>query len=95
METIHEKNNKFYIGVNEDEPIGLLNYHIEKDKMIIDHVYVTRELRGQELGVKLVDKAVAYARENNLNIVSLCSYAEKVLAENEAYTDIFSGNTCL
>ena len=90
METIHESKNKFYIGANEDEPIGLLNYHIENELLIIDHVYVTRELRGQELGVKLVEKAVAYARANNLKISSVCSYAEKVLADNQEYGDIFS-----
>lgn len=90
METIHEIKNKFYIGVNEDEPIGLLNYHIEKEVFIIEHVYVTKELRGQELGVKLVAKAVAFARENKLKIISYCSYAEKVLSENQEYGDVFS-----
>lgn len=91
METIHETKNKFYIGANEEEPIGLLNYHIEKAVFIIEHVYVTKELRGQELGVKLVAKAVAFARENKLKIISYCSYAEKVLTENHNYGDVFSG----
>lgn len=90
METIHESKNKFYMGVNEEEPIGLLNYHIEKNRLIIEHVYVTKELRGQELGVKLVEKAVAFARKNSLRIISYCSYAEKVLTENKAYEDVFS-----
>lgn len=90
METIHERKNKFYLGANEDEPIGLLNYHIEGERLIIEHVYVTRELRGQELGVKLVARAVAFARENKLKIISYCSYAEKVLTENQEYGDVFS-----
>lgn len=90
METIHERKNKFYIGVNEDEPIGLLNYYIEDDLLIIEHVYVTRELRGQELGVMLVEKAVAFARKNELKIISYCSYADRVLTENQNYRDVFS-----
>lgn len=92
METIHESKNRFYIGVNEEEPIGLLNYHIENDVFIIEHVYVTKELRGQELGVKLVDKAALFARENNLRIISYCTYAEKVLTENQDYMDVFSAS---
>ena len=92
METIHVTKNKFYIGVNEEEPIGLLNYHIEGDRLIIEHVYVTRALRGQELGVKLVAKAVAFAREKRLKIIAYCSYAEKVLTENQDYGDVFSAN---
>ena len=90
METIHVTKNKFYIGVNEEEPIGLLNYHIEGDRLIIEHVYVTKALRGQELGVKLVAKAVAFAREKRLKIIAYCSYAEKVLTENQDYGDVFS-----
>lgn len=90
METIHEQKNKFYMGINEEEPIGLLNYHIEGELFIIEHVYVTRELRGQELGVKLVAKAVAFARENKMKIIAYCSYAEKVLTENQDYRDVFS-----
>lgn len=89
METIHESKNKFYMGANEEEPIGLLNYHIENDVFIIEHVYVTKELRGQELGVKLVEKAAVFARENRLSIISYCSYAEKVLIENPVYHDVF------
>ena len=89
METIHEAKNKFYMGINEEEPIGLLNYHIEGDHLIIEHVYVTRELRGQELGVRLVEKAVTLARENKLKIISYCSYAEKVLTEKQEFSDIF------
>jgi hypothetical protein len=92
METIHVTKNKFYIGVNEEEPIGLLNYHIEGDRLIIEHVYVTKALRGQELGVKLVAKAVAFAREKRLKIIAYCSYAEKVLTENQDYDDVFSAN---
>ncbi|AWW26265.1 GNAT family N-acetyltransferase [Acetobacterium carbinolicum] len=92
METIHVTKNKFYIGVNEEEPIGLLNYHIEGDRLIIEHVYVTKALRGQELGVKLVAKAVAFAREKRLKIIAYCSYAEKVLTENQDYGDVFSAN---
>ena len=93
METIHEAKNKFYMGVNEDEPVGLLSYHLEGQHLIIEHVYVTRELRGQDLGVRLVAKAVAFARENKLKISSYCSYAEKVLSENPDYGDVFSDDT--
>lgn len=91
METIHESKNKFYMGVNEEEPIAMLNFYLEDDKeFIIEHVYVTRELREQGIALKLVDKAVKYAREKHLRITSLCSYAEKVLRENDAYGDVFS-----
>lgn len=89
METIHERENKFYMGANEEEPIGQLTYHIEEDKLIIEHVYVTKALRARGIGIKLVEKAVAIAREKELILIPHCSYAEKVLLEDEAYGDVY------
>ncbi len=92
METIHEKKNKFYIGANEEEPVGQLSFHIEKNKLIIDHVYIAKALRNKGLGAKLVEKAVVYARENQLILVPYCSYAESVLLENRNYWDVYKGD---
>jgi predicted GNAT family acetyltransferase len=90
MEKIHEGENKFFIGVNEDEPVGLLTYHLDTESLIIEHVYVARELRGQGMGERLVRKAVEFAREKRMSISSLCFYAEKVLSENEDFKDVVS-----
>lgn len=91
METIHECKNKFYMGANEEEPIAMLSFYLEDDQeFIIEHVYVTRELRGQGLAEKLVQKAVEYAREKHLKISSFCSYADKVLTENEDFRDVYT-----
>lgn len=92
METIHEKKNMFYMGANEEEPIGQLRFHIEAKKLIIDHVYVTKALRGKGLGVKLVEKAVVHARKNQFMIIPYCSYAETVLADNKSYHDVYRCN---
>lgn len=46
------------------------------------------ELRKHGIGRKLVDEVVAIARQNHKRINPVCSYAEKVLTENEEYTDV-------
>ena len=92
METVHERKNQFYIGANEEEPVGQLRFHIEGERLIIEHVYIAKALRGNQLGVKLVEKAVEHARINDLVIISHCSYAETVLLENKSYRDIYKSN---
>ena len=92
MEIIHETKNKFYIGVNEEEPAGQLTFHIDEDKLIIDHVYIAKALRNKGLGEKLVEKAVNYGRANNYTLVPYCSYARMVLSETKSYWDVYKGD---
>ncbi|WP_186842647.1 GNAT family N-acetyltransferase [Acetobacterium fimetarium] len=90
MERIHCGTNKFYIGADEDDPIAVIIFHPEGDKeIIIEHVYVSRELREQGIGKLLVDKMADYARSEHKTIRSFCSYAEEVLAENTEYEDVY------
>jgi len=90
METIHEGKNKFYIGADEDDPIAQVNFSLENEnKIVIEHVYVSRELREQGIGKILVEKMVDYAKEEHKKITSHCSYADKILAEDEEYTDVY------
>lgn len=89
METIHKGKNKFYIGSDEDDPVAVLNFRFDGEKvMIIEHVYVSKELREQGIAMKLVEEAVNFARAENRKIISLCSYADKVILENKDYADV-------
>jgi predicted GNAT family acetyltransferase len=47
--------------------------------MRIEHVEVDPELRGTGLGRQLVEKAVGFARDNDLKVVPICSYARAVI----------------
>jgi hypothetical protein len=47
--------------------------------MRIEYVEVSHELRGTGLGKQLVEKAVAFAREEKLRVVPICSYARAVI----------------
>jgi len=48
------------------------------DVIIIDHTYVPPESRGGDIALRLVERAVADARERNLQIEPQCSYVAKV-----------------
>jgi hypothetical protein len=51
------------------------------DKIIIDHTYVSTELRGQGIARILVMLVVEQAQKEGRSIVPLCSYAARVLNE--------------
>jgi predicted GNAT family acetyltransferase len=47
--------------------------------MRIEYVEVDPSLRGTGLGLQLVEKAVAFAKETDLKVVPICSYARAVI----------------
>lgn len=58
------------------------------DRIIIDHTEVSDELRGQGAGKRLVEAAVAYAREKGISIVPLCPFARSVFNKNPQLSDV-------
>ena len=52
--------------------------------MRIEYVEVSPELRGTGLGRQLVQKAVAFATDNSLRVVPICSYARAVIQRDPA-----------
>lgn len=60
--------------------LGHLAYTLTQNKvMTIDYVEVDRSLRGTGMGNRLVDAAVAWARETSLDVQARCSFARAVL----------------
>jgi predicted GNAT family acetyltransferase len=47
--------------------------------MRIEYVEVSPDLRGTGLGRQLVEKAVTFAKEADLKVVPICSYARAVI----------------
>lgn len=55
---------------------------------IIDHTEVSPELRGQRIGNKLLDEAVAFARSKDVKILPLCPFAKAVFDRTPAFQDL-------
>jgi len=58
------------------------------DKLIIDHTDVSDSLRGKGVGNLLVEASVAYARDRNIKIIPLCTFAKSVFDKNPSYSDV-------
>ena len=86
---IKKGHNRFYIGESETNDIARITWTVGGEKLIlITHTFVAPELRGQSIAGKLLDKVVAYAREENLKVKPVCSYAVVKLTRTDEYADI-------
>ena len=93
LEIKHQENGskgEFYIG-EESQHLAEMTYSwAGDDKFIIDHTWVDDSLRGQNVGRKLVDSAVAYARQKQVKIIPLCPFAKSVFAKDSSISDVLN-----
>lgn len=91
MVTIKKGENKFFVGDNEKDPLAEITFvPTDDEKIIVDHTFVSEELRGEGIAGKLVEKVVTFAREEGMKIVPECSYAKKKMEQTSAYHDVLA-----
>lgn len=87
MEIIR-KDNLFYIG-DEEKPEAYLRISDEKDGHIsIMSTFVDPKLRGEGVASKLTKEVIEYARENELKIIPVCSYAVTYFERHPEHEDL-------
>ena len=59
-------------------------------KIIIDHTEVSDELRGENIGKRLVEYTVNYARKNGLKVIPLCPFAKSVIERDDSLQDVLN-----
>jgi uncharacterized protein len=67
------KENRYELDV--DGHLAIAEYTLQDDKLIITHVEVPQELRGQGIAAKVMQGVVKDATARGLAIVPVCSYA--------------------
>ncbi|WP_262733361.1 GNAT family N-acetyltransferase [Gaetbulibacter sp. NE] len=83
------KKGKFYIIENNKQIAEMTYTYAGPSKIIIDHTEVDESLKGQGVGYKLVEEAVAFAREKALKILPLCPFAAAVFKKKaDDYNDV-------
>jgi predicted GNAT family acetyltransferase len=69
-----EQNN---FEVHLDSQVAELNYHLSAGTITFTHTGVPSALEGRGIGSLLVSTGLKYARENNLQVRSLCWFVDK------------------
>lgn len=85
-----EGKNKFYLGDSENDIKAEVTYVNSGDNTIVlNHTFVSKELRGQNIGAQLVKRVVDFARENNKKIVPQCWFAADEFEAHKEYEDVW------
>lgn len=91
MEIQHVKENGkgSFKALESGKEAGEMTYTWDgEDKFIIDHTKVDPEFEGKGIGKKLLMETVEFARQNNLKIIPLCSFAKSVFDKTENIQDV-------
>jgi predicted GNAT family acetyltransferase len=88
----HEENGHrgaFFL-VRDGQRLAQMTYTVAGTRIIIDHTEVDDALRGTGAGKKLVEAAVAWAREEKRRLLPLCPFARSVFAKDAALRDVLA-----
>ena len=87
---LSETENKGQFFIEEDgKMLAQITWVKEaEDRIILDHTFVDDSLRGQGIARQLFDKVVELAREKNIKIHPVCSYAQRMFEQNPEFADL-------
>lgn len=89
VKNVKERNGGYFVAEIDTSEAGRMSYSdAAPDKFIIDHTEVRPKYAGQGVGTKMVYAAVDYARDNDLKIIPLCSFARSVFVKNIEICDV-------
>jgi predicted GNAT family acetyltransferase len=84
-----EQEGKFFIA-EDSKIVAYMTYTVKSGNMVIEHTLVDESLRGKDIGSRLVSEGVKFAREKNMKIVPVCTYAKKLLERSKEYEDVLA-----
>ena len=91
LEVLHnQRENRFETWI--DGNLSKLDYIQDGRNFVITHVGVHPSLRGQGVAGRLVEVSLAYARENSLRVIPMCSYAAAFIRRHPEYAVLTQQN---
>ena len=69
--------NRFEVTI--DSHTAVLDYYLNGETITFTHTGVPSALEGRGVGSELVKTGLAYARENKLQVASLCWFVDKYM----------------
>ncbi len=59
-------------------------------KLIIEHTEVDESLKGQGIGVQLLEALVDYVRKEEIKVIPLCPFAKAMFKKREDLQDVLN-----
>jgi len=87
LEVIHnEAEERFETWI--DGQLSKLDYMQDKNTIVITHVGVHPEHRGQGVAGKLTQVALEYAKEKSFRVIPMCPYVATYIRRNPHYEEL-------
>jgi predicted GNAT family acetyltransferase len=80
-----------YELVDDDRVIGIADYVVQGDTIVIPHTEIERPLQGRGLGEVLVRGTLDDIRSRRLAVVPQCWFVAKFIDEQPEYRDLLAG----
>lgn len=91
MYIIKYGDHRFYI--EDTEVLAEITFRdADADLLVIEHTIISDKLKGQGVGILLIDKMVSHARIHRKKLSAECEYAAYQLGKNSKYHDVFVAN---
>ena len=74
----------------DGELVGIADYSVVGDVVVIPHTEIERSRRGQGLGAVLVQYALDDVRATNGQVEAQCWYVAEFIADHPEYADLAS-----
>ena len=84
----NEKNGYTYVTVDGKEVAKMAFVFEDKNTIIINHTEVNPGYNGKGFGNMMLDKAVAFARENKIKIIPVCPFVKSVFDKTPDFRDV-------
>ncbi|HEX6269428.1 MAG TPA: GNAT family N-acetyltransferase [Anaerolineales bacterium] len=92
LEVIHNPaKNRFETWI--DNQLSKLDYLLDQETIVMTHVGVFPDHRGQGVAGKLVEVALNYAQENSLRVIPMCPYVAAYIRRHPQYIDLTKQRT--
>ena len=85
---IYDNKGAFYIEIEGIQEAMMTFVYAGEDKIIIDHTEVNPGNEGKGFGKKMVTKALEFAREKGIKILTLCPFAKSVFDKTPEFRDV-------
>ncbi len=77
-----------YELIEDGRVVGMAEYRVEGDVVVVPYTEVDPALRGNGLGAVLVQGTLDAIRENGHRVVPQCWYVARFIAEHPDYQDL-------
>lgn len=84
----HNQDESRFEALTNQEIIGVINYYIENDVVIVTHTGVEPKYEGQGIAGALTKDMLTYITKNNLRVNPLCSYTKAYIDRHPVYQNL-------